>query len=115
MPYRSDGTGFRLTDTSEAAMPSRSKAATLRERVYEALRLHGPMTSDELAEHLGIDRGSVQPRTSELRNAGMVIDSGQRRTLASGKRGIVWRACRSPTETAMDLFDNIIARIGGAR
>jgi DNA-binding Lrp family transcriptional regulator len=50
---------------------------------------HGA-TTNEIAERLGIDRGSVQPRTSELKLFGVIEDSGQRRFNRNGKAAIVW-------------------------
>jgi hypothetical protein len=48
-------------------------------------------TSDEIAAHLGWERWAARPRTSELRNKGVIIDSGRRRVNpASGKYAIVW-------------------------
>ncbi|MEQ8707951.1 MAG: hypothetical protein RIC36_03110 [Rhodospirillales bacterium] len=52
---------------------------------------HG-LTADELAARLGMDRWSIQPRTSELRCKGLIRDSGQRRPNATGKLAIVWTA-----------------------
>ena len=50
------------------------------------------LTTDELALRMGVDRGSVQPRTSELKALGLIRDSGQRRRNANCKRVIVWVA-----------------------
>jgi hypothetical protein len=47
-------------------------------------------TTDELADVLQIDRGSIQPRTSELRAMRKIIDCGERRRNGNGKRVIVW-------------------------
>jgi CRP-like cAMP-binding protein len=52
------------------------------------------LTSQELADLTGIDFGSVQPRTSELRRLGLISDSGDRRRNRNGKRAIVWIAIR---------------------
>jgi hypothetical protein len=49
------------------------------------------LTSEELATLTGVQSASMQPRTSELRAAGKIEDSGLRRPNAtSGKRAIVW-------------------------
>jgi hypothetical protein len=52
---------------------------------------HG-VTTNEAATELRMDRGTVQPRTSELRHFGLIQDSGQRRLNANGKKAIVWIA-----------------------
>ena len=59
-----------------------------------AIRAVGPsgLTADELAARLGMDRWSIQPRTSELKRKGLIRDSGQRRPNCTGKLAIVWIA-----------------------
>lgn len=50
-------------------------------------------TAEECAIALHLPRVSAQPRVSELRAKGLVLDSGQRRTnRSSGKRAVVWIA-----------------------
>jgi hypothetical protein len=86
--------GSKGTDTSaEAAEAIAPAAATLRAKALVQIRAAGATgrTAEELAGVMGVDRVSVQPRTSELRNAGKIMDSGQRRENASsGKRAVVW-------------------------
>lgn len=48
------------------------------------------LTADELAARLGMDRWSIQPRTSELSRKGLIRDSGNRRPNVTGKAAIVW-------------------------
>jgi predicted transcriptional regulator len=50
------------------------------------------LTADELAARLNMDRYSIQPRTSELKHKGLIIDSGLRRPNETGKLAIVWIA-----------------------
>lgn len=52
----------------------------------------GGVTADEVALALGWERFRVRPRTSELRKAGRIIDSGLRRESLSGIASIVWVA-----------------------
>ena len=68
------------------------KVGRLQQMVFDALRSAGAYgrTTNELAALLNIDRGSIQPRTSELKRLGRIMDSGQRRANANGKRAIVW-------------------------
>lgn len=47
-------------------------------------------TADELAAAMGMDRWAVQPRTSELKAKGLIVDSGMRRRNVTGKRAVVW-------------------------
>jgi hypothetical protein len=47
-------------------------------------------TGDEIAERLDWEKFRVRPRTSELRVAGKIVDSGKRRKSAAGISSIVW-------------------------
>lgn len=87
--------GHRGIDTSVAAAGSIAASLSyLQAKVYGALAEAGPrgLTTNELADRLRIDRGSIQPRTSELRAKGRIRDSRQRRLNANGKKAIVWVA-----------------------
>lgn len=87
--------GHRGIDTSAAAAASLATSlGYLQAKVFRAIAeagTHG-LTTNELADLLRIDRGSVQPRTSELRAKGSIRDSLQRRLNANGKKAIVWVA-----------------------
>jgi hypothetical protein len=79
-------------DTSiEAAEAVEAHAEALRERVMDVLDRLGPMTADQVALALGVDRLAIRPRCTELHLQGKVEDSGARRPNVSGKRAIVWR------------------------
>ena len=90
MPYTAEGVGYRHTDTSRAAVPQSRKALLLRSLVFGAIYEGGPMTCDDVARKLSISPLSTRPRLTELRKLGWIKDSGKRRTLDSGKSGIVW-------------------------
>jgi hypothetical protein len=87
-----DRPGHRNTDTSVAgAVAMAGKAPLLRERVIDALRKHGPLTTFEIAARTGASYRAIQPRTSELRARGKINDSGaRRRDPETGKLAIVW-------------------------
>lgn len=88
-----DSPGHRGVDTSVVAGDQiASSIGRLQRIVLTAITEAGAIgrTTNELAGLLKIDRSSVQPRTSELRLKRMIIDSGQRRRNANGKRAIVW-------------------------
>jgi hypothetical protein len=92
-PDYPDAPGFKWTDTSrEAAEALAPKLGRLQRLALDAIRAHGArgLTADELADALSLDRYSIQPRTSELRRKGDIVDSGLRRLNASRKRAIVW-------------------------
>ena len=87
--------GHRNVETSVAAALALSpKLGRLQRMAHETIREAGSagLTADELAERLGIDRWSIQPRTSELRRMGLIRDSGRRRPNSTGKMAIVWIA-----------------------
>lgn len=75
----------------EAADSIASVSNRLRALVYRTLHAHaGGLTVDELCEVAGYARYSLQPRFTELRHAGSIHDTGQRRLNVSGRRAIVW-------------------------
>ena len=101
--YYPDEPGHRGIDTSVSAARSISVITSrLQRTVLLAIHEVGPrgLTSQELADRTGIDFGSVQPRTTELRRRGLIQDSGQRRHNRNGKRAIVWIAAAKPEGAA---------------
>ncbi len=76
--------------TSLDARPDEQTAETYRQLVLDTL-FEGPKTCDEVADALDASPFTIRPRISELHKGGQVADTGQRRVLRSGKRGIVWR------------------------
>ena len=90
-----DAPGLRSVETSvaaaEALVPKLGRLQELTKAAIAEAGLAG-LTADELAARLGLDRWSVQPRTSELRRKGLIRDSGLRRPNLSGRSAIVWIA-----------------------
>ena len=83
----------RATDTSrEAAEYIAPQLGRIQSLVFAAIaRSAGNgLSPHELALELGEERTTVQPRTSELRRLGKIVDSGKRRHNPNGKRAIVW-------------------------
>lgn len=81
-------------DTSwGAASDVSSKVDTHRALVLKTLRSypHG-LTDFELGDLLGLQQTSAGKRRGELRDSGLVEDSGKRRPAPSGSLAIVWRA-----------------------
>ena len=94
-PIYPDAPGHRGVDTSiEAADAMASVTGRLRQIAYRSIKEAGEsgLTTDELATVTGFDRGSIQPRTSELKLMHRIKDSKLRRKNANGKRAIVWVA-----------------------
>lgn len=60
-------------------------------QVYEILFQHGPLTAGEIFEHgLGIVKGSVCARLTELREMGIVYEYGEKKWSSTGHVGILW-------------------------
>lgn len=82
-------------ETSYEAAVSVTDAAKTREKAalhfIEVRALYGA-TADEVADALEWDRYSSRPRISTLRALGKIVDSGERRQGASGRRQAVWIA-----------------------
>lgn len=87
-------------DTSLAAALA-VEASEVQQRVYALHRQHPEgLTDEELlhwyaSAHLVPGRSlesksSPRKRRSDLTNAGLLVDSGARRPLSSGRRGVVW-------------------------
>ena len=90
-----DEPGHRGVDTSIAAASALAAHLGRPQRMAKvAIADAGSrgLTADELAARLDMSRWSIQPRTSELRRKGVILDSGQRRPNATGKLAIVWVA-----------------------
>lgn len=87
--------GHRGVDTSlSAARAIEMSTGRLQRIALREIRAAGPrgLTTNELSARVRIGRDSIQPRTSELRELGLIRDSGARRLNANGKRAIVWVA-----------------------
>lgn len=86
----------RRTDpeTSHAAgARAGTNASTHRARALELLRVAPTgLTDFELADLTGLQQTSIGKRRGELRDAGLVRDSGRRRASPSGSPAIVWEA-----------------------
>lgn len=91
------GPGHRGVETSIAAAREIDLSVGRLQRIaLSEIRTAGArgLTTNELAARVRINRDSIQPRTSELRERGLIRDSGARRLNANGKRAIVWVANR---------------------
>ena len=83
----------RDPDTSrEAAESVAASVPRLAGRLLDALKLRGPMTRTEVATAVGMSEYQASKRLSDLKNAELIIDSGQRRAGPSGREQIVWAA-----------------------
>lgn len=81
-------------DTRRAARPAEARAGNQRDRMLAAFIAAGErgLTDFEAADELGISLNSVRPRRVELRERGLIRDSGRTRKAPSGHRAHVWMA-----------------------
>lgn len=79
------------TSAGAAALAAET-SSRLRYLVHKLLCEQGDRTVDEVCAIAGLPRYSLQPRFTELRKAGLIRDTGERRFNASGARAIVWHA-----------------------
>jgi hypothetical protein len=91
-PYEAGFKGDAETgrDAAEAMGPQRGRLQAL---VIALLQKHGERgsTPEEASIDTGESRVSLQPRFSELKALGRIVDSGQRRVNPSSrKRAVVW-------------------------
>ncbi len=87
--------GDRGVDTSVEAARSLDLAVSHLQRIaLKAIKAAGGrgLTTNELVAAVGIHRDVLQPRTTELKELGLIRDSGVRRENANGNRAIVWIA-----------------------
>lgn len=86
----------RATDpetSHQAAADAGTHARTNRAMALQLLRDHADgLTDFELAALSGLQQTSIGKRRGELRDAGLVRDSGRRRAAPSGSMAIVWEA-----------------------
>lgn len=93
-PYP-DSPGHKEPTTSrDAARAVAGSASLLRERVFAAVRSAGArgFTPDEAAAAIGETVLAVRPRMTELKLAGRIVETGERRANASGLKAKAWRA-----------------------
>jgi hypothetical protein len=79
----------------QAAEAIAPKLGPLQSMVLSALKSRGAygLTPEELADVANIGRVSVQPRFSELKAKGLIVDSGRRRQNPSSRKpAVVWVA-----------------------
>lgn len=83
-------------DTSWEAAKSVRDIRETQQAVLAALRAHGPMTDEEIAERIRSERkqspSGLRTRRSELVDLHMVTYAGYKRPTKSGRKSRVWKA-----------------------
>lgn len=85
----------RRTDPStshEAAERVSEFASGHRRVILAALKLHGPLTVDEIAQHTGLKSQQINKRLPELQRDKLAEPLEQRGVSASGRPARVWQA-----------------------
>lgn len=86
----------------EAAKAFAPKLGRRQQEALDGLADIGPATADEVAVHIDRHWYVTRPRFSELREKGLIIDTGRRRATEFG--GKTWEArLASPSEVAAHL------------
>ena len=89
--YNESGVGYQDNDTSKAAAHFNTRGkVTLRDQALQAFRQNRRMTTEQVSSILNRPEISVQPRVSELKNAGKIKDSGERKIGKWGTSVTVW-------------------------
>ena len=93
MGYTHQGIGYQSTDTSKFAAKSNTELKiSIRDQVLKLLtEADVAMSAEAVSEALDRPQVSVQPRLTELKNAGLIEDSGNRRQTKWGKPSIMWQ------------------------
>lgn len=82
----------RHSETSrEAAIAIHGHKETQKERVFEAIRRHGPISDQGLAKLLGLPENSVRPRRVDLLKDGAIERCGEGRTVRD-RRCVLYQA-----------------------
>jgi len=77
-------------EAAEAMAPKLGRYQRLVKELVAARGWQG-ITPEEACEATGLDRVTLQPRFSELKRKGVIVDSGtRRRNPSSGKSAVVW-------------------------
>lgn len=95
LPYGGHPPYQKKSETSrEAADSVAGIAPSVREQVFECIKMAGRAgrTNSEIVADEGLLLQSVCGRVAELREAGRVRDSGEKRLTPTGRRATVWIA-----------------------
>tara|TARA_R110000772_G_scaffold25515_2_gene66467 strand:+ start:2631 stop:2951 length:321 start_codon:yes stop_codon:yes gene_type:complete len=75
----------------DAAASAESMATKHKDAIHSWLKRVGPQSSEQIAIGVGLNALQVMKRVSDLRNDGVVIDSGERRLTETGRKAAVWK------------------------
>lgn len=92
MPYTDEKIGYQKNDASkEAANFNKNGKITIREQVLELFRERKELTAEQVAQIMNRAEISVKPRITELKNSGLIADSGKKVIGKWGTSITIWR------------------------
>lgn len=86
--------GWKEATTSKeaaVAIERTGRAARLRDAVLAYFKAGKRGTADQVAEALCESVLSIRPRVAELKAAGLIVETGERRASSGGRSSHVWR------------------------
>jgi transcription initiation factor IIE alpha subunit len=91
-----DGVSAMCRDSDPETSRLAAKGVNIKKSLKLALQTlreaEDGLTDHELAAKTGYQHNSIGKRRTDLRNLGLVVDSGKRRKAPSGAYAIVWKA-----------------------
>lgn len=78
--------------------------------VLKVLKERGPMTSQEIAKATGLNYYQCARRVPDLRNDGLVVDTGMRRKNGSGRSATVWALREDSAEQASSSKNGTVSK-----
>lgn len=92
MPYNSQKIGYAggSKTSKNAAYNDLNGKITIRQQVFNLFKTHENLTTEEAAELCGKAEISVQPRLSELKNSGLIRNSGKTKQGKWGLQITIW-------------------------
>ncbi len=79
--------------SQRAAIKAFPKSGTKRQKIYNAIKLFGGLTDEEIERTLDMSGNTVRPSRVSLVRDALVMDSGKTRKTVSGNDAIVWVVC----------------------
>ena len=91
MPYNQNGTGYQQNESSKQAANFRQKGKlTIRSQVHDLFKEHSDLTAEDVSKLLNKPEISVKPRVTELKNAGVIRNSGKKSMGKWGTLITIW-------------------------
>jgi len=99
---------MNVRSTSRAAFHSLKDLSNRQYQVFETIQLYGPLSNFDISQKLHMPINSVTPRTGELVEKDMVVESHRAVHPITGKRVIFWKVNPTPKPTIKDQCDELM-------